>query len=48
MMIVGFVSNCLLCYIFWQLGKTVEEEEDDEDYDVVSVEVEDFDEDAHL
>ena len=47
MMIISFFSQCLLCVIFWQLGTIVDEITDNES-STVSIQVEEFDEEAEL
>lgn len=46
--LTSFVSQYLLCVIFWGLGEKNEDDLTDDDSHTVSLEVEDFDEDAEL
>ena len=46
--VFNFVSDCLLCVIFWQLGRNQQDESDKEKNDYPEIEVVTFDDHAEL
>lgn len=48
MLFGSFVSQLLLCAIFWDLGKPVEEDDNKSEHSLVSLKVLDFDDEAEL